>query len=54
MEESMSPFNKATAAAIATAMTTLAGSFWAPAPDVRAAVNTLIVAGLVYLVPNEA
>ena len=53
MEESLSRFNKATAAAIATAVTTVLGAFWAPAPDVLAAVNALIVAGLVYLVPNQ-
>ena len=49
----MSRFNKATAAAIGTAVTTVLGSIWNPGHEILAAVNTLIVSGLVYLVPNK-
>ena len=49
----MTRFNKATAAALGTAVTTVIGAVWAPGSEVLAAVNTLIVAGLVYLVPNN-
>lgn len=49
----MQRFNKGTAAAIATAATTVLGSFWNPGVEVLAAVNTLIVTGIVYIVPNK-
>ena len=49
----MTRFNKATAATIGTAVTTVLGAVWAPGPEVLAAVNTLLVAVLVYLVPNR-
>ena len=48
----MTSFNKATAAVLAGAVVTIIGAFWQPDPTVLGAIQTLITAGLVYLVPN--
>lgn len=50
----MQKFNKATAAAIATAVTTIAGSLFLDlSVEFLAALNTVIVTVLVWVVPNK-
>ncbi len=49
----MTRFNKATAAALAGALVTLVAAFWAPDPEVQGALQTLLTAALVWLVPNR-
>ncbi len=49
----MSKFNKATAAALAGAVVTIIGAFVALDPEVQSAIQTLLVAALVYFVPNK-
>ena len=45
-------YNKATAAVVSGAVVTIIGAFWHPDPTVLGAVQTVLTALLVYLVPN--
>lgn len=50
----MQRFNKATAAAVGAAVTTIVGTLgFNLTPEFLAAANTVIVTGLVWLVPNK-
>jgi hypothetical protein len=50
----MGKFNKATAAAIATAVTTVVGTLFVDlSVEFLAAANTVIVTALVWLIPNS-
>lgn len=48
----MGEFNKTTAAVIAGGLVTLVGAFVHIDPELQGAVQTLLVAGLVWVVPN--
>ena len=49
----MTAYNKTTAAVLAGAVVTIVGAFWQPDPTVLGALQTLVTAGLVYLIPNK-
>lgn len=49
----MTKFNKASAAAISTALMAVVGAFWNPGPEVLGAINTLVVTALVFFIPNQ-
>lgn len=49
----MQQFNKTTAAVLAGAVVTILGAFWQPDPTVLGALQTIITAGLVWLIPNK-
>ena len=49
----MQQFNKATAAVIAGAVVTIIGSLVSLDPTLTGALQTVITAGLVFLVPNK-
>lgn len=49
----MSKWSKATAAVVSGAVVTLIGAFVALDPEVLAAIQTVLTAALVYLVPNS-
>ena len=49
----MQRYNKGTAAVLGGAIVTVIGAFWNPGPEVLGALQTIVVAGLVVLVPNR-
>ncbi len=49
----MGKFNKATAAVVAGSVVTLIGAFIVLDPDLQSAIQTVLTAALVWLIPNR-